>query len=124
MPPGPFNHLSRREREVLDLIYSLGEATATEIQERLGPETQNAGTRKILAGLLRKKSIRRRREGKKYVYVPSKPRASAATQALRQVVDVFYSGSFAQGLMGLLEAGGEKFTDAEVRELKRLFDKK
>lgn len=124
MPPAPFVNLSRREREVLDLVYALGEADATQIQERFSGEVLNAGIRKILAGLLRKGAIRRRKEGKKFIYLPSKKPESAAKQALRQLVDVFYGGSFAHGLMGMVEAGGERFSEQEVRDLKRLFENK
>ncbi len=124
MPPSPFVHLSRREREVLEIVYALGEADATQIQDRLEGEVLNAGIRKILAGLLRKGAIKRRKEGKKFIYVPAKKPESAAKQALRQLVDVFYGGSFAHGLLGMVEAGGEKFTEQEIKDLKRLFDRK
>ena len=124
MPIAPFSNLSRREREVLEIVYALGEADAVAIQERLGAEVLNAGIRKILAGLLRKNAIVRRKEGRKFIYGPAKKPESAARLALRQVVDVFYGGSFAQGLLGMMEAGGEKFTEEEMRELRELFEQR
>jgi predicted transcriptional regulator len=125
MSPASFlANLSRREREVLDLVYSLGEADAVLIQERFKGDVLNAGIRKILAGLLRKGAILRRKEGKKFIYLPAKKHESAAKHALRRIVDVFYGGSFAHGLMGMFEAGGEKFTEDELRNLKKLFEKK
>jgi len=125
MPPDSlFSSLSRRERETLDLVYALGEADAVQIQERMSGVVLNAGIRKILSGLLRKGAIRRRKEGKKYIYLPARKPESAARQALRRVVDTFYGGSFTHGLMGMVEAGGEKFSEEEIRDLKRLFEKR
>ncbi len=110
--------LSRREREVIHLLYALGKASATEVQAALPEGTKNPATRKILTALLRKKVISRTRDGKQYIYAPVQPAVAEGVSALRQVLQTFFKGSFCHGLLGMVELGKEQFTEAELEQIR------
>lgn len=120
----PLKKLSRREREVMEHLYLLGEALATDIQTKLGPDTKNAATRKILTNLLEKGVIRRRKDGRRYVYTPIVAAEAVGTSALKQVMSTFFGGSFANGLLGLLESENDCFTEEEIEQIREIVKNK
>ncbi len=114
--------LSRREREILEIIYQRGECTANEIQSSLHDDLANATVRTQLRSLEAKGAVEHRRVGKQYVYQPSVPRTSAAISALRRVVDVFFKGSMDDALAAHLADPKTKLSDDEVKRLRRLLN--
>ena len=114
--------LSRREREILEIIYQRGECTANEIVSSLQDELANATVRTQLRSLETKGAVKHRRVGKQYVYRPSVPRTSAAISALRRVIDVFFRGSVEDALAAHLADPKTKLTDDEVKRLRRLIN--
>jgi len=109
--------LSRREREIMDVLFSLGNsASADEIRERLSDPPSYSAVRAMLVKLEAKGHIRHRAEGLRYIYSPTTSRASAQKRALHQLMRVFFSGSPSQAAAALLKQ--ENWTDEELESLR------
>lgn len=114
--------LSRREREIMDVLFALGDqATADEIRERLSDPPSYSAVRAMLAKLEGKGVIRHRAEGLRYVYSPTIPRATAQRQAVGQLVRVFFRGSPGATAAALLKQ--EKWSDDELDALRAEIDR-
>lgn len=110
--------LSRREREILDVLFALGdEASAEDIREKLSDPPSYSAVRAMLAKLEAKGAVRHREKGLRYVYSPTTPRRTARKSALRKLVDVFFDGSKTNVVSALLT--DEKWSDDELDELTR-----
>src|SRR5690349_14252549 len=92
-PPRPKSGLSRRERQIMDIIYQKGQASATEIHEALPDPPSYSAVRALLSVMEKKEYLRHTRDGARYVYLPTQPRNRAAQSALAQVVKTFFGGS-------------------------------
>ena len=107
---------SRREREILDVLFALGnEASAEEIRERLSEPPSYSAVRAMLAKLEAKGAIRHREKGLRYVYLPTTPRTTARRSALRKLVETFFDGSAGQAATALLK--DERWSDDELDRL-------
>ena len=96
--------LSRREREIMDVLFALGdEVSAEEIRERLTEPPSYSAVRAMLAKLEAKGAIRHKEKGLRYVYSPTTPRTTARRSALRKLVDVFFEGSAGEAATALLK---------------------
>jgi len=110
--------LSRREREIMDVIFGIGgEASAEQIREKLSDPPSYSAVRAMLAKLETKGAVRHRERGLKYVYSPTTGRRAARRSALRRLVDVFFDGSKEQAVTALLS--DEKWSDQELDQLAR-----
>jgi BlaI family transcriptional regulator, penicillinase repressor len=117
MPAPPPHKLSRREREIMDAIFELGEAASAEaIRERLADPPSYSAVRAMLAKLEAKGHIRHREEGLRYVYSPITPRTAARRTALQQLVRVFFGGSPGDAAAALLKE--ERWSDDELDALR------
>jgi predicted transcriptional regulator len=115
--------LSRREREILDVLHSLGdEAAAEEIRERLSDPPTGSAVRAMLARLEAKGALKHKVKGLRYVYSPTVRRSTARKSALRQLVQVFFEGSAGQAMTALLN--DEKWTEEELDELMREIERR
>ncbi|HVS30259.1 MAG TPA: BlaI/MecI/CopY family transcriptional regulator [Thermoanaerobaculia bacterium] len=114
--------LSRREREILDVLFALGEeSSAEEIRERLSDPPSYSAVRAMLAKLEAKGAVRHREKGLRYVYAPTTSRSTARKSALRKLVDVFFEGSAGQAATALLK--DEAWSDDELERLAREIDR-
>lgn len=114
--------LPRREREVLEILCGLKEASATAIRLRLDGPLSDSATRALLARLEAKNLVKHRAEEQRYLYSPTLPAKSAGASALRRLVRVFFSDSpvkAATALLGLTE----ELTTAELKELRHAIKK-
>jgi BlaI family transcriptional regulator, penicillinase repressor len=108
--------LSRREREILEVLFAIGEeASAEDIRARLSNPPSYSAVRAMLAKLEGKGAIRHKEKGLRYVYSPTTPRRAASRSALRRMVDVFFEGSKGQVVTALLD--DEKWTEEELDRL-------
>jgi BlaI family penicillinase repressor len=108
--------LSRREREILDVIFAIGgEASAEEIREKLTDPPSYSAVRAMLAKLEAKGAVKHREKGLRYVYSPTTTRRTARKSALRRLVDVFFEGSREQVVTALLD--DEKWSEDELDAL-------
>src|SRR6187455_2694771 len=113
--------LSRREREIMDVLYALGDnAAAEEIRERLTDPPSYSAVRAMLAKLEAKGVIRHRAEGLRYVYSPVTSRTTAQKKAVSQLMRVFFGGSASQAAAALLKQ--ESWSDAELSALRKEID--
>ena len=116
MPQEQPQKLSRREREIMNVLYaSGGRASAEEIRQGLTDPPTYSAVRAMLAKLEAKGYIQHAEEGLKYVYSPTESQRSARRRALGQLVEVFFGGSPGQTVAALLKQ--EKWTNEELDEL-------
>jgi predicted transcriptional regulator len=122
MPPDRPS-LSRRERQIMDAIYQMGEATAQEVLDRLPDPPSYSAVRALLRILEEKGHVRHRRDGQRYVYVPVVSRDRARASALRQLVRTFFDGSPGAAAAALLDLSRDDLTDAELAKLETLVER-
>ena len=114
--PGPLERLSRREREIMDILFALGDrASAEDIRSQLSDAPSYSAVRAMLVKLEAKGHIRHREEGLRYVYYPTTPRQTARRAAVHQLLRVFFSGSPGEAASALLK--DENWTDDELESL-------
>jgi BlaI family penicillinase repressor len=117
MPSPPQEKLSRREREIMDAIFALGDrASAEDVRARLSDPPSYSAVRAMLVKLEAKGFVRHQEEGLKYVYLPTTSRGAAQRRALQQIVRVFFSGSPGQTATALLKQ--ESWSDDELDALR------
>lgn len=109
--------LSRRERQILDVVYALGRASAAEVVTRLPDAPSKTAVRTFLRILEEKGHLVHEEDGRTYVYRPSRPRERAGAGAFRRVLDVFFGGSLEEAVAAHL---GESAVDLDDAQLKRL----
>ncbi|HYB93667.1 MAG TPA: BlaI/MecI/CopY family transcriptional regulator [Vicinamibacterales bacterium] len=113
--------LSRREREIMDVLYAVGDAaTAEEIREKLSDPPSYSAVRAMLAKLEAKGVIRHRSEGLRYVYSPMTSRTAARKKAVSQLMRVFFGGSAMEAAAALLKQ--ERWSDDELDALRQEID--
>ncbi|HEX6927100.1 MAG TPA: BlaI/MecI/CopY family transcriptional regulator [Longimicrobiaceae bacterium] len=110
-------HLSRRESQIMDVIYQLGEASVAEVVERIPDQPGYNTVRNTMAILERKGHLRHRREGQRYLYAPRDPVENAKTSALRHLLHTFFDGSLPKAVVALLSASDQRLTDKELDEI-------
>ena len=102
----PTEKLSRREREIMDVLYALGDtASADDIRERLSDPPSYSAVRAMLVKLEAKGFIKHRAEGLRYVYFPTTSRAAARKKAVGQLMRVFFGGSASEAVGGAAQTG-------------------
>ncbi len=114
--------LSRRERQIMDILYARGEATAAQVQAAMRDAPSYSAVRALLAILERKGHARHREEGERYVYVPAMAREKAAKTALERVIEVFFGGSLEKAVATRLTDPSVKLSKEEYARLKELIE--
>lgn len=109
--------LSRREREITDLLFRLGEATAAEVRAQLSEPPSYSAVRALLRILEEKGHILHRSDGTRYIYLPAVKREQAKRSALRHVLDTFFAGSAAGAVAALLDGDAGQLTPQELDRL-------
>jgi predicted transcriptional regulator len=112
-------HLSRRESQIMDAIYHLGEASVAEVVERMPDQPGYNTVRNTMAILERKGHLLHRRDGQRYLYAPRDPVDVAKTSALRHLLHTFFDGSLPQAVVALLGVSEHRLTDADLDEIAR-----
>ena len=112
--------LSRRERQIMDVIYRRGQATAAEVLEDLPDPPSYSAVRAMLRVLEEKGHLRHEQQGPRYVFLPTVPRDQARRSALQQLVHTFFGGSTEQAMAALLDQSDRSLSDAELARLARL----
>lgn len=123
MPKHLHSVLSRRERQIMDILYRLGRATAGEIGSALPGEPSDSTVRTQLRVLETKGHIRHDEEGLRYVYSPVVPRRIVRRSALKHVVDTFFDGSAEKVVAALLGPDGNRLSDEELDRIADLVAK-
>jgi predicted transcriptional regulator len=115
--------LSRRERQIMDVLFARGRATGQEIQEGLPDNPNYSSVRTILRVLERKGFVRHVEEGLKYVYQPTVPREAASRSALQRIIRTFFDGSAKEAVAALLDPAAFHLSEKELRELALIIDR-
>jgi predicted transcriptional regulator len=113
----PHTDLSRRERQIMDVIYRRGEATAAEITSDLPDPPTSTAVRTMLRILEDKGHLTHSRDGVRYVYRATLDRAKAGESVITHVVKTFFNGSAERAMATLLDGTSDKLTDAELGRL-------
>ena len=114
--------LSRRERQILDILYERGQATAADVQAALPEPPSYSAVRALLRILEDKGHVRHQQDGPRYVYVPTVAHDNAKRSALRHVLKTFFDNSAEQAISALLDESSSKLSPAELDRLARLID--
>jgi predicted transcriptional regulator len=114
--------LSRRERQIMEVIYRRGQATAAEVLDDLPDPPSYSAVRAMLRILEEKGHLRHEQHGPRYVFLPKVPREQARRSALKQLVHTFFDGSTEQAVAALLAQSDRKLSAAELDRLARLID--
>ena len=115
--------LSRRERQIMDVLYRLGRATAAEILENLPDPPGYSAVRAMLRVLEEKKHIRHEEKDLRYVFMPVVTRDKARRSAVRHMLDTFFEGSPEQAVATLLDVSGRNLSTEEFDRLAALIEK-
>ncbi len=115
--------LSRRERQILDILYQQGRATAAEVRAGLPNPPGYSAVRAMLRVLEQKGHVRHQEQGLRYVFAPTVPRDTARRSALRHLLDTFFHGSAEQAVAALLDVSDSQLTDQELDRLQQLIEK-
>lgn len=114
--------LSRRERQIMDVLYRMGSATAAEVQDNIPEAPSYSAVRALLRILVDKGHIRHSYDGPRYVYSPIVSRPVAQKSALRQLVKTFFDGSTSNAVAALLDMSGKDLSDAELDRLAKIVE--
>ena len=112
--------LTRRERQIMDILYRRGRATAAEVLEDLPGDTHYSTVRTQLRVLEDKGHVRHEEDGPRYVYLPNVTRRAARRSALKHLVDTFFDGSVEQVVEALLGGEGARLTDEDLARIATL----
>lgn len=114
--------LSRRERQILDILYKHGRATAADVQAALPEPPSYSAVRALLRILEEKGHVRHEQDGPRYMYLPTVARDNAQRSALRHILHTFFNGSAEQAISALLDDTSARLSPAELDRLARMID--
>ncbi len=120
MKPNTHN-LSRRERQIMDVIHAKGEATAADVNAALPNAPSYSAARALLRILEEKGFLKHHEDGPRYVYEPTEARETASRSALQRVVETFFDGSLANAVAAL--ADDEKLSPDEIKRIEAVIKK-
>jgi predicted transcriptional regulator len=112
--------LSRREQQIMDIIYSRGQASATEVLENLPAPPSYSAVRALLRVLEEKGHLRHKQDGQRYVYSPTVARERVKRSALKRVLQTFFDDSAEDAIVALLDISQERLSDAELKRMENL----
>ena len=115
-------HLSRRERQIMDVLHQCGHATAAEVQAALPKAPSYSAVRALLRILEAKGHVRHSTAGARYVYQPRVSRESARRSALKRLVATFFAGSVSQTVAALLQSADTQLSESELQKLEQLIE--
>jgi len=120
MSPGG---LSRRERQIMDILYQRGKSSASEVLEAMPDPPGYSAVRAMLRVLEEKGHVRHQAEGLKYVYVPTVARDKAKRSAVKHLLDTFFKDAPEQAVAALLDVSSTRLTRAELDRMAEMIEK-
>jgi BlaI family penicillinase repressor len=115
--------LSRRERQIMEILYQHGKASASEVRELMDSAPGYSAVRAMLRVLEEKGHVKHQAEGLKYVYVPTVTREKAKRSAVKHVLDTFFNGSPEQIVAALLDVSSTRLTRQELDRMSEMIEK-
>jgi len=116
-------HLSRRERQIMDIVYELKEASAKQVLARLPDPPSYSTVRALLAKLEDKGQLQHREQDLKYIYFPAHNHEDAQRSAASRLLKTFFDGSVSQAMSAMIDLSEKKVSDQELAELEQLIEK-
>lgn len=118
---GP-QELGRRERQIMDAVYQVGEGSVAEVLVRLPDPPSYSAVRTMIRHLESKGYLRHRRSGTRYVYRPTQSHESASRSAIGHLLETFFGGSASDAVAALLDATSDRLSDADYRRMQDLIE--
>jgi predicted transcriptional regulator len=113
---------SRRERQIMDIVYARGEASAADVHAALPDAPSYSAVRALLAILVDKGHLKHRTEKGRYIYSPTRRRTKVGRSALRRVLDTFFEGSLEKAVAALLQGADANLSQEELHRLGKLIE--
>ena len=118
-----FSGLSRRERQIMDILYQRGKASANDVRDAMPDAPSYSAVRAMLRVLEEKGHIKHQEEGMKYVFAPVVAAGKAKRSAVKHVMDTFFQGSAEQIVAALLDVSSSRLTREELDRMAALIEK-
>ncbi|NIM12968.1 MAG: BlaI/MecI/CopY family transcriptional regulator [Candidatus Aminicenantes bacterium] len=115
--------LSRRERQIMDIIYELQEATAAQVLDHLPDPPSYSAVRALLRVLEEKGHLTHKQDGPRYVFIPTLPREEARQNALKHVLKTFFDNSTEKAVAAILDISEDQLSDEDYERLSKLINK-
>ena len=122
MATNSHQHLSRRERQIMDIIYRQGQATAQEVLDNLPDPPSYSAVRAMLRLLEEKGYLKHQQDGPRYLFLPTLAREKARKSALKQMLQTFFDGSTEQAVAALLDLSRPKLSQDELERLSQMIE--
>jgi predicted transcriptional regulator len=114
--------LTRREREIMDIVYRLGRASAQDVLENLAQAPSYSAVRALLRLLEERGHVRHVQEAGRFIFLPAVPRGEARRKALSHVVSTFFGGSVEEAMLTLVESSSRKLSSDELDRLAEIVE--
>ena len=114
--------LARRERQVMDILYRMGEATAQEVMEQMPDPPTYSAVRALLATMIEKDLVSFRKDSRRYVYRPAVPEKKAKRSALKQLLSTFFEGKPENLVAALLDPKDQQLSSDEIERIRQLIE--
>lgn len=114
--------LGKRERQLVETVYRLGETSVSEVLAQLPDPPSYSSVRAMLGQLTAKRVLKQRRDGKRYLYRPAVPREAASRSALRNLLSTFFGGDATDAMAALLDVSSGSLTESDLRRMRQLID--
>ncbi len=115
--------LGRRERQIMDVIFEVGEASVGDVRERLPDPPSYSAVRTMIRYLEGKGLLRHRQEGTKYIYRPSEAKESVSRSALSHLIKTFFAGSAPDAVAAILDVNAQSLSDDDLDRMEQLISK-
>jgi predicted transcriptional regulator len=117
------NKLSHRERQIMDIIYRAGQATAQKVLDHMPDPPGNATVRKLMKILEDKGHLKHEKQGAQFVYAPTVPAAKARVSACSHLLDTFFEGSTVNAMLALMKRSGAELSAKDREKIVKLIEK-
>ncbi|MEM0969899.1 MAG: BlaI/MecI/CopY family transcriptional regulator [Verrucomicrobiota bacterium] len=118
----PTQEPSRRERQILDVIYQKGSASVADVREGLADPPSYSAVRTLLTILVGKGFLQAEKQGQRYLYSPLESRVEAGKSAIKRVLDTFFRGSVEDTVTALIDSKDGDLTEEEVERLRQIIE--
>lgn len=123
MPTEALNRLSRREREIMEVILELGECPARRVQQAMSEPPSYSAVRALLAKMERKGAITHRNEGGTYVYSVAAQPERVSRNAIQKILKIFFGGSAVSAITTMIDMKSAELDDDDLDELERQIER-
>ncbi|MCI0485818.1 MAG: BlaI/MecI/CopY family transcriptional regulator [Blastocatellia bacterium] len=122
MQRSPYHGLSKRERQIMEIIYQKGQATASEVFAAMPDPPSDTSVRKLIRILEQKGHLLHEAQGKEYVYKPAIPQSEACQAAIENLLETFFENSAPRAVAALLNVSRDRLTPEDVKRLSELIE--